>query len=156
MKRTDLEIGARYVGPEGRCYEIVETTPGWRVSGSGDWVEDSSTRTRHMPGKGETAYRSNLAVKVYLVQDDGELKPSAIDPRRLTGPWSDYEAMKTSQDAERIHTNRLVTLLRRNLRGQQGHMPSPVDAYSVSADGSSVTLPMKDLSMLMGIAFGDE
>lgn len=157
MKRNELEIGSRYAGPEGRCYEIVDLSPGWRISGSGDWVEDRSTRSRHMPNRGETAYRSNLAVQAYLIRDPGmddevSIK-SVVDPRRLTERWDAYEARMSEQEVWRVHTNRLVALLRRNLRTYPGHAPSPSSAYAVSADGGSVTLPMKDLSALMDVAF---
>lgn len=155
MKRDELEIGSRYVGPEGRCYEVVDLSPGWRISNSGEWVEDFSIRTRHMPGRGEMHYRSNLALKAYLVLDDGELKKAVVDPRRLTGPWVEYEQKRASEEVDRVHTNRLVTLMRRNLRGYPGYEPSPTNGYEVSSDGQTITLPMQDLSVLMDIAFGD-
>lgn len=152
MKRSELEIGGRYVGPGGRCYEIVDLSPGWRISGSGDWVRDDSTRTRHMPGRGETTYRANLAVKAKVIEGDDESK-AVVDPRRLTGPWVEYERKKASEEAERVHTNRLVTLLRRNLRDYPGYEASPTDSYRISPDGQIVTIPMRDLSALMDLAF---
>jgi hypothetical protein len=155
MKRSELEIKGRYAGPEGRCYEIVDLSPGWRINRSGEWVEDNTTRTRHMPGRGEMPYRSNLAVKAYIVHEGGDLQRAVVDPRRLTEPWVEYELKKTADERERVHTNRLLTLLRRNLRTYPGYQPSPMSAYTVSPDGSSVTLPMADLSALMDIAFGE-
>lgn len=158
MKRSELEIGGRYVGPGGRCYEIVDLSPGWRISGSGEWVEDTSTRTRHMPGRGETRYRANLSLKAYLVSCPGEPEEArtraAVDPRKLSGPWSDFERKETSQEVERLHAERLLTLLRRNLRKYPGHTPAPVNEYDVSKDGRSVTVPLNDLSALMDMAFG--
>lgn len=153
MKRSELEIGGRYAGPEGRCHEIVDLSPGWRINGSGEWVEDTTCRTRHMPGRGEVSYRSNLAVKTYLVSDDGSKTRSVVDPRRLTEPWVEYELKKTADERDRVHTNRLITLMRRNLRTYPGHAPSPPNAYAVSADGSTVTIPMEDLSALLDLAF---
>lgn len=155
MKRDELEIEGRYAGPGGRCYEIVDLTPGWRISGSGEWVKDDSTRTRHMPGRGDMPYRSNLAVKAYIVNGD-ERTPTAIDPRKLTEPWATFEQKKTSEELERVHTTRLLTLLRRNLRGYPGLTPAQPNAYQVSPDGRTVSLPTKDLSALMDMAFGDK
>jgi hypothetical protein len=158
MKRSELEIDGRYVGPGGRCYEIVDLAPGWRISGSGEWAEDPSTRTRHMPGKGETQYRSNLAVKAYLIACPGEPEEvrtrAAVDPRKLTGPWADYEREKTSEEVERLHAQRLLTLLRRNMRSYPGYTPGPMTKYDVSKDGRTVTIPLEDLSGLMDVAFG--
>jgi hypothetical protein len=131
----------------------VDLSPGWRINGSGEWVEDNTQRTRHMPGRGEVAYRSNLAVKAYLVAEDGSKSKTVVDPRRLTEPWVEYELKKTAQEREQIHTNRLVTLMRRNLRTYPGHKPSPANAYSVAPDGSTVTIPMEDLSALLDLAF---
>jgi hypothetical protein len=153
MKRSELEIGGRYAGPEGRCYEIVDLSPGWRINGSGEWAEDNTHRTRHMPGRGEVPYRSNLAVRAYIVSDDGTKMKSVVDPRRLTEPWVEHELKKTAEERERLYTNRLVTLMRRNLRTYPGHQPSPTQSYAVSPDGSSVTIPMRDLSALLDLAF---
>lgn len=155
MRRDELESGGRYAGPGGRCYEIEDLTPGWRTNGAGEWVADTSTRTRHMPGRGETSYRANLALRAWIVTEDGSRTRTAIDPRRLTGPWTEYEQKKTSEELEQVHTVRLLTLLRRNLRGYPGHKPAPQSAYIVSTDGRTVTLPSKDLSALMDLAFGD-
>lgn len=158
MKRSELEIGGRYVGPGGRCYEVVDLTPGWRISGSGEWVEDTSTRTRHMPGRGETRYRANLSLKMHLVHNPGEpeeaKQKAAVDPRKLSGPWADFERQETSEEVERLHAQRLLTLLRRNLRTYPGYQPAPVRAYEVAKDGKSVTVPLADLSALMDVAFG--
>lgn len=159
MKRSELEIGGRYVGPGDRCYEIVDLSPGWRINGSGDWVEDTSTRTRHMPGRGETRYRANLALKAYLLSRPGESDETrtraAVDPRKLSGPWADFERRATSEEVERLHAQRLLTLLRRNLRTYPGYTPSPVEKYEVSKDGRSVTVPLGDLSALMDVAFSN-
>jgi len=159
MKRSDLEVGGRYVGPGDRCYEIVDLSPGWRINGSGEWVEDTTTRTRHMPGKGETRYRANLSLKAYIVSSPGEdeesLTRAAVDPRKLSGPWADFERKETSEEVERLHAQRLLTLLRRNLRNYPGYTPAPGDGYDVSKDGRSVTLPLDDLSALMDVAFGN-
>ncbi len=158
MRRSELEIDGRYVGPGGRCYEIVDLTPGWRISGSGEWAEDLSTRTRHMPKKGETQYRSNLAVKAYLVSRPGEAEEdrtrAAVDPRKLTGPWADYEREKTSEEVDRLHAQRVLTLTKRNLRNYPGYAPGPTSEYDVSKDGRTVTIPLKDLSALLDVAFG--
>jgi hypothetical protein len=157
MKRSELEIGGRYVGPGDKCYEIVDLSPGWRISGSGEWAEDTSTRTRHMPGRGETKYRANLSLKAYLVAAPGEaeevLTRAAVDPRKLLGPWADFERQETSEEVERLHAQRLLTLLRRNLRTYPVYVPAPGDAYEVSKDGRSVTVPLKDLAALMDVAF---
>lgn len=155
MKRSELEIGGRYAGPGGRCYEVVDLSPGWRVNGSGDWVEDNTHRTRHMPGRGEVPYRSNLAVKAYIVWDDGSKTRSVVDPRRLTEQWVEFELKKTAHERERVHTNRLVTLMRRNLRTYSDHVPSPPNSYAVAEDGSTVTIPMGDLSALLALAFAE-
>jgi hypothetical protein len=156
MRRQSLEIKGRYAGPEGMCYEIVDLSPGWRINGSGEWVEDDTHRTRHMPGRGEVTYRSNLAVKAYLIQDDGSRVKSVVDPRRLTEPWVEFEFKKTAEERERVHTNRLVTLMRRNLRTYPGYKPSPASAYGVSPDGRAVTIPMQDLSALLDLAFSEK
>lgn len=155
MKRSTLEVGGRYAGPEGRCYQIEDLSPGWRISRSGEWVEDPTIRTRHMPGRGEMAYRSNLAVRAYLVRDDGALEKTVVDPRKLTEPWSEYERKRATEAVERVHTNRLLTLLRRNLRDYPGYRPGPSEDYSVSADGVLVTIPVRDLTAVMDVAFGD-
>jgi len=155
MRRDELEVGGRYAGPDGRCYEILDLSPGWRIDRSGEFVEDTSTRKRHMPGKGEVTYRSNLSLKAYAFDESGQaLGRSVIDPRKLLGPWAEYEQKKTSEELEQVHTARLLTLLRRNLRGYPGHKPAPQSAYVVSTDGRTVTLPAKDLSELMDLAFG--
>lgn len=159
MKRDELEVGGRYVGPGDRCYEIVDLSPGWRISGSGEWAEDTSTRTRHMPGRGETRYRSNLSLKAYLVSHPGDPQEArtraAVDPRKLSGPWADFERKETSEEVERLHAQRLMTLLRRNLRTYPGYSPAPTTSYEVSKDGKSVTVPLEDLSALMDVAFGN-
>jgi hypothetical protein len=156
MKRSELEIGGRYAGPEGMCYEIVDLSPGWRINGAGDWVKDGTQRTRHMPGRGEVAYRANLAVKAYLVTEDGTKIKAVVDPRKLSEPWGDHEFKKAAEERERIHTQRLLTLMRRNLRTYPGHRPSPASRYVVSSDGSTVTIPRQDLSALLDLAFTEK
>lgn len=155
MRRDELEAGGRYAGPGGRCFEIEDLTPGWRTNGAGEWVEDTSTRTRHMPGRGDMHYRANLALRAWRIEPDGSKHKAAIDPRRLTGAWTEYEQKKTSEELELVHATRLLTLLRRNLRGYPGHKPAPQTAYTVSPDGRTVSLPTKDLSELMDLAFGE-
>lgn len=155
MKREELEIGHRYEGPGGRCYEIVDLVPGWRIGSHGEWAEDLSMRTRHMPGRGEMSYRSCLAVKAYLVGDDGEMTKAVIDPRKLLSSWVEFEAMRDIQEQSKVHAGRLVALLRRNLRGAYpGYRPAEKESYSVSSDGKAVTLPVQDLSALLDVAFG--
>lgn len=158
MKRNELETGNRYAGPGGKCYEIVDLSPGWRISTSGEWVEDTSTKSRHMPGRGEMTYRSNLSLRAYIVTTTGpegeERRKATVDPRRLTGSWQQFEVQKSQEELERIHVNRLVLLLRRNLRSYPGYEPSDPEEYAVSPDGQRITLPMKDLSALLDVAFG--
>lgn len=153
MRRSDLEVGSRYAGPRGQCYEIVDLAPGWRVDYAGEWIEDSAKRTRNMPGRGATRYRSNLSVRAYLIRDDGSRMPTVVDPRKLASPWEEHEAKAESESQERVYLNRLVALLRRNLREYPGYTPSPNEAYGFR-DGSSVTLPLPDLLALMDLAFG--
>lgn len=158
MKRSDLTVGERYAGPGDKCYEIVDLSPGWRIDHQGQWVKDSTTRTRHMPGRGDVPYRANLAVKAWLLIDTGmlggEKRAAVIDPRKLTGLWSERERVLTSFETQRVRANRLMTLMRRNLRGYPGYRPGPMTAYQVSQDGQAVTLPVKDLSTLLDVAFG--
>jgi hypothetical protein len=159
MKRSDLTIGERYAGPGDRCYEIVDLSPGWRIDHLGQWVEDKTTNTRHMPGRGDVAYRSNLAVKAYLVLDTGllggERQRAVVDPRKLTGLWTARERVLTAHETRRVRANRILTLMRRNLRGYPGYKPAAMTEYQVSEDGLSATLPVEDLSVLMDVAFGD-
>lgn len=159
MKRSDLRIGERYAGPGDRCYEIVDLSPGWRIDHLGQWVEDTTTNTRHMPGKGDVPYRSNLAVKAHLLLDNGllggEQQRAVVDPRKLTGPWSSRERELTAHETKRVRANRIMTLMRRNLRGYPGYKPAPMTSYRVSQDGLSATLPVEDLSILMDVAFGN-
>jgi hypothetical protein len=156
MRRDELEVGGRYAGPGSRCYEILDLTPGWRTNHAGEWVEDLSTRTRHMPGKGDVTYRSNLSLKAYAFDESGQaLGRCAVDPRKLTEPWAQHEQKRTTDELEQVHATRLLTLLRRNLRGYPGHKPEPQSAYTVSPDGRTVSLPAKDLSELMDMAFRD-
>ncbi len=158
MKRSDLIVGERYAGPGDGCYEIVDLSPGWRIDSNGQWVEDLSTRSRHMPGRGDVDYRSNLAVKAYLLTDGTtarEPQRVAVDPRKLTGPWSERERILTDYETQRVHANRLLTLMRRNLRGYPGYRPGPMTDYQVAQDGSSVTLPVTDLAALLDMAFGN-
>jgi hypothetical protein len=157
MKRSDLIVGERYAGPGDRCFEIVDLSPGWRIDQLGHWVEDRTTRTRHMPGRGDVAYLANLALKAYVLPDGtgiGDRVRTVVDPRKLTGPWVDREKVLTENEARRVHANRLLTLARRNLRGYPGYKPGPMTAYQVSQDGLSVTLPVGDLSSLLDVAFG--
>lgn len=158
MKRSDLTVGERYAGPGDKCYEIVDLSPGWRVDHLGQWAEDKTTNTRHMPGRGDVPYRSNLALKAWLLIDDGTLagdrKRTVVDPRKLTGPWSTRERQLTADEHKRVIANRLLTLMRRNLRGYPGYKPGPMSSYQVSQDGLSATLPVEDLSILMDVAFG--
>lgn len=158
MKRSDLTVGERYAGPGDKCYEIVDLSPGWRVDHLGQWVEDPTTNTRHMPGRGDVAYRSNLALRAWLLIDDGTLagerKRAVVDPRKLTGPWAERERKLTADEHKRVIANRLLTLMRRNLRGYPGYKPGPMMAYQVSQDGLSATLPVEDLSVLLDVAFG--
>lgn len=159
MKRSDLTVGERYAGPGDRCYEIVDLSPGWRIDHNGQWAQDTTTRTRHMPGRGDVSYRSNLALKAWLLIDTGLLggdrQPTVIDPRKLTGAWADRERVITAHETLRVRANRFLTLMRRNLREYPGYKPGPMTAYQVSQDGQSVTLPVKDLSVLLDVAFGD-
>lgn len=157
MKRSDLTVGERYAGPGDRCYEIVDLSPGWRIDRSGQWAEDPTTRTRHMPGRGDVPYRANLDLKAYIVTDGaptGDLVPAVVDPRKLTGLWSLRERILTEYETRRVLANRLMTLMRRNLRGYPDYRPAPMIAYQVSTDGLTVTLPTEDLSALLDVAFG--
>lgn len=158
MKRSDLIVGERYAGPGDRCYEIVDLSPGWRIDHVGQWVEDPTMRTRHMPRRGDVSYRSNLALKAYLLIDNGLLggdrQRTVVDPRKLTGLWVTRERVLTAHEHRRVTANRFLTLMRRNLRGYSGYKPSPMTDYRVSQDGLSVTLPVEDLSALLDVAFG--
>ena len=84
MKRTDLEPGVKYVGPGGRCYEVVDLSPGWRVV-AGEWVEDHSTHTRHVQKRGMVAYRSNVSIRALLWEEGQRSSRTTVDPRQLTG-----------------------------------------------------------------------
>lgn len=151
MKRSDLKDGGQYVGPGSKCYEIVDMTPGWRIDHSGSWVQDDSTRTRHMPGKGTVSYRSNLAVRVLVTEADGTKRKTVIDPRKLSGPWSDFQEVFEDQCKERKRAEEVVKLARRTLRNGH-HRPSASDQYSVQADGQSVTIPIDDLDALVALS----
>jgi len=158
MKRSDLTLGERYAGPGDKCYEIVDLSPGWRIDHLGQWAEDMTTNIRHMPGRGDVTYRSNLAVKAWLLIDDGTLggdrQRTVVDPRKLTGLWSERERILTAHEHRRVTANRLLTLMRRNLRGYPGYKPGPMTTYQVSQDGLFATLPVEDLSVLLDVAFG--
>lgn len=151
MRRSDLEGGGRYVGPGGKCYEIVDMTPGWRVDHTGQWVEDTSTRTRHMPGKGTVPYRSNLAVRVYVYEDDGEQHKGVIDPRKLSGHWEEFVEVFQQQQEELKEAEEVAKGVRRALR-ESHHRPSATDAYQVRQDGAAVTVPIEDLRALVALA----
>lgn len=159
MRRSDLTVGERYAGPGDRCYEIVDLSPGWRIDRSGQWAQDTTTRTRHMPGRGSVSYRANLSVKAWELVDTGMLggdrRAAVVDPRKLTGLWSDRERILTANEHRRVRATRLLTLMRRNLRNYPDYKPGPMKDYKVSPDGLSVTLPVRDLSALLDTAFGD-
>jgi hypothetical protein len=150
MKRSDLKDGGQYVGPGSKCYEIVDMTPGWRIDHSGAWVQDDSTRNRHMPGRGTVAYRSNLAVRVYVTEADGTKRRTVIDPRKLSGPWADFQEAFEDQCQERKRADEVVKLARRALR-EGHHRPSASDQYVVRPDGQSVTIPIDDLRALASL-----
>lgn len=158
MKRRDLTVGGRYAGPADRCYEIFDLSPGWLIDHDGQWVQDTSTRRRYMPGRGDVAYRANHAVRAWLLIDNGMLggdrKAVVIDPRKLTGPWEERERVLSSYETSRVRSTRLMTLMRRNLRGQPGYKPDSPTSYQTSEDGLLVTIPTNDLSYLLDVAFG--
>jgi hypothetical protein len=157
MKRSDLIVGERYAGPGDRCFEIVDLSPGWRIDHLGQWAEDGTTGTRHMPGRGDVSYRANLALKAYVLTDgtpEENRERAVVDPRKLTGPWAERERVLTDNEARRVYANRLMALVRRNLRGYPTYKPGPMTAYQVSQDGLAVTLPVEDLSALLDTAFG--
>lgn len=150
MRRSDLKDGGRYVGPGNKCYEIVDMTPGWRVDPTGQWVEDTSTRQRHMPGRGTVPYRSNLAVRVYVTEDDGEQHRAVIDPRKLSGHWEEFLEVHRQHLEEQKEAEAVAKGVRRILR-EGHHRPSATDAYQVAQDGTSITVPLEDLRALVSL-----
>jgi uncharacterized protein YjlB len=154
MKRSSLEVGGLYVGPGNKCYEIVDMSPGWRIDATGSWVNDPVTRTRHMPGKGNVPYRTNLAIKAYLHEqgDDGTTRREAVvDPRKLVGTWNDYQQEQKTSNKQRKEAESVINAARRVLRTQPGFKPSQASAYQTSQDGSFVTIPTGDLAVLAGV-----
>jgi hypothetical protein len=126
-------------------------TPGWRVDHTGQWVEDTSTRQRHMPGKGTVPYRSNLAVRVYVTEDDGEQHRGVIDPRKLSGRWEEFLEVFQQRQQELKDAEEVAKGVRKALR-EAHHRPQATDAYQVQPGGSAVTVPIEDLRALVGLA----
>lgn len=153
MRRSDLEAGGLYAGSDGKCYEIVDMTSGWRVE-SGKWIEDQGIRNRYMPGRGEVPYRTNLAIRAWIheVGDDGKMHRhhAVVDPRHLIAPWDEYEEAKGESEKLRKQAEFVIKAARRALRQQPDFRPSAASAYRSSADGKSVTIPTEDLAVLAG------
>lgn len=153
MRRSDLEAGGLYAGPNGECYEIVDLTSGWRVE-SGKWVEDHAVRSRYMPGRGSVPYRTNLAIRVWRHEegDDGRVHRhhAVIDPRQLVAPWEEYLEEQEKSAQLRKQAEFVIKAARRALRQQPEFRPSAASAYRPSADGSSITIPTEDLAVLAG------
>jgi hypothetical protein len=151
MKRSALEIGGLYVGPGLKCYEIVDMSPGWRIDASGDWVEEPATRTRHMPGKGNVPYRTNLAIQVYI-HEVGSRRKAVVDPRKLSGTWEEFQRDSKDCNRQRKHAEAVMKTARQVIRTRPGFRPSSAGLYRTTDDGSMVTLPTEDLAALTGIA----
>jgi hypothetical protein len=152
MRRNELKAGGLYVGPGDKCYEIVDLSPGWRIGSAGEWVKDSATRTRHMPGKGNVSYRTNLAIRVILHDAGGdELSNAVIDPRKLTKTWEEHLKDVESSENQFAEAETVVRTARQVLRNNSGFRPG---TYVLSADGHTVTLPTEDLAALAGVRQG--
>ena len=85
MRRDEVKVGERYLGPGGKCYQIIDGEPGWRIGFDGEWVKDDSVRFRTTKGK-KVAFRSNHALKSLIIDGDEE-KPAVITPNRLVCRW---------------------------------------------------------------------
>jgi hypothetical protein len=154
MRRNELKAGGLYVGPGDKCYEIFDLSPGWRVGPTGEWIEDSATRTRHMPGKGNVSYRTNLAIRVLLHEDqpDGSsTRAAVIDPRKLTKTWAEHMEEVESSQSQLAEAQTVVRTARQVLRNSSGYRPG---SYVLSPDGHTVTLPTEDLAVLARIRQG--
>lgn len=150
MRREDLELGGMYQGPEDECYEVRDLHPGWKIDAEGEWVPDNSTRTRHTGGV-RSSYKVNLLIKA-VIHKDGVQTRTVVDPRALKGPWEHYvnqqEVTGRHQMAARVATKNLVGVLRQH----PAYSVRPVADYSVSRTGSTVTMPLDDLVLLMELA----
>lgn len=147
MRRSELEVGKRYLGPSNQCYEIYDLSPGWREF-AGVWIEDSSTRYRTVNGH-KVAFRKNNALRAFLHQG-GVAVPTVITPNRLVRTWDSYETYRTNNvELEKIAKVTLTSLSK--IVNSQGYKPGH---YEILEGGEHVTIPLDDLRIL--VAFAEE
>lgn len=150
MRREDLETGGLYLGPEGKCYEVVDLAPGWKVNARGEWVPDNTTRTRYI-GNRRSAYRTNLFLKAVL--HEGELRTNTVvDPRTLRSPWTDYVNEQELASRRDLRAQVVRKSLVAVLRTHPAYGFRPASSYTVSKSGASMTLPTDDVLLLLELA----
>ena len=150
MRREDLEIGGMYVGPEAECYEIRDTTPGWKINATGEWVPDHTTRTRYSRNT-RTQYKTNLLVKAVIHRGDLQVR-AVVDPRNLRGPWDSYVNEREVAGRHHQRTRVAVKSLMAVLSTHPGYGMRPPSDYLVSKSGASMTLPTDDVLLLLELA----
>lgn len=150
MQRSELTVGGRYKGPGDECYEIVDLTPGWKLDSRGDWLADTTTRTRYIRGV-TSNYRTNLMLKA-LIHRDGISVRAVVDPRKLTGDWMDHVVATAATDRTWQATRLLVKSAVALLSEHPAYVPRAVSDYGISKDGRLVDVPAADLQVLVEMA----
>lgn len=146
MRRDELEVGGKYLGPQKRCYEILDLEPGWRIGHDWDWIRDGGTRHRTRNGA-KVPFRSNHALKAYNWSDDPPTK-AVITPNRLLMPWDKYLEQQARVDAQEEEVREILMEFARVVAAN-GHRPGN---YEISADCRSVIIPVADLRAALLLA----
>ena len=140
MRRDELEVGKKYLGPYKRCYEILDLEPGWRIGFDQDWLKDSSTRQRTLSGNKKVPFRKNNALRAFIWENDQPTK-AVITPNRLLMSWEKHmEHQQRLEDQEGLVREVLMEFAR--VVAANGHRPG---SYEISADCRSVVIPVTDL-----------
>lgn len=151
MRREDLRTGGMYVGPEDKCYEVLDLQPGWKIDAHGEFVPDPSTRSRFTKA-GSSKYRTNQFLKAQVHEPNGELRRTVVDPRRLVGPWEAYVNEQANARRKEQSARVVVRSLTALLAQHEGYIPREAGAYHLSKSGGVVTMPTEDLWLLIQMA----
>jgi hypothetical protein len=150
MRREDLEIGGMYLGPDEKCYEIRDLTPGWKIDNNGEWWPDNSTRTRYNRSV-RSSYKVNLFLKAIIHEGETQTR-AVVDPRNLKGPWQQYVNEREIGERHQQQARVIVKALMATLRTHPAYGVRGVGEYAISKSGASVTIPSEDLILLLELA----